>query len=80
MPFVRSLASTYYVLLTALISLNSKIISPYSHCAKKGLVCVVITALFSCQLFSYLECTKANTYSSYNMHSVFNNKYIFSVF
>ena len=47
MPLIRSLASIYYVLLAAFISLNGEIISPYSYYTKKGLVCITITALFS---------------------------------
>ena len=48
MPFIRSLASVYYILLATFISLNSKIISPYSHCIKKGLVYITIIVPFSC--------------------------------
>ena len=77
MPFIRSLASIYYTLLAISISLNSEIMSPCSHYIKKGLVCVAITALFSCQSFSYFKCTKANTRSLYNIHLVFINKYMF---
>ena len=77
MPFIRSLASVRCVLLAASISLNSEIISPYSHYAKKGLVCITIIALFSRQPSSYSKCIKANTYSLCNIHSVSTNKYIF---
>ena len=77
MPLIRSLASVYYVLLAASISLNSEIISPYSHCAKKGLVYITITAPFSCQPSSYSKYIKANIYSLYNMHLVSTNKYTF---
>ena len=45
MPFVRSLAFIYYILLAASISLNSKIISPCSYYIKKGLVYITIIAL-----------------------------------
>ena len=79
MPPVRSSASIHYILLATLISLNSKIMSPYSFYTKKGLVYIAIIAPFSCQLSSYLECTKVNTYSFCDMRSVSNNKYIFSV-
>ena len=77
MPFIRSLASIYYILLAASISLNSEIMSPYSHYAKKGLVYITITVLFSRQPFSYFKYTKANTYSLYNIHLVSTNKYTF---
>ena len=77
MPFIRSLASIYCVLLAASISLNGEIISPYSYYAKKGLVYITIIALFSCQPSSYFKCIKANTRSLCNMRLVFTNKYIF---
>ena len=77
MPPIRSLASIHYILLATSISLNGEIISPYSYCAKKGLVCITITALFSCQPSSYSKYTKANTCSLYNIRSVSTNKYIF---
>ena len=77
MPFIRSLASIYCVLLAASISLNSEIISPYSHCIKKGLVYITITAPFSRQPSFYFKCTKANTYSLCDVRSVSTNKYIF---
>ena len=47
MPPIRSLASIYYVLLAASISLDGEIMSPYSCYTKKGLICVTITASFS---------------------------------
>ena len=77
MSFIRSLVSVYYILLATSISLNSEIISPYSYCTKKGLVCITIIALFSYQPFSYFKCTKANTRSLCNMCLVSTNKYIF---
>ena len=77
MPPIRSLASIYYILLAASISLNSEIMSPCSCCVKKGLVYIIIITLFGCQPSSYSKCTKANTYSLYNMRSVSTNKYIF---
>ena len=80
MPPIRSLAFICCVLLAASISLNGKIMSPCSCYAKKGLVCVAITAPSSRQLSSCLECTKANTYFSCNVHLVSNNKCIFMLF
>ena len=77
MPFIRSLASIYYILLAVFISLNSEIMSPYSYYTKKGLVYITITALFSHQPSSCFKCIKANTYSLYNMYLVSTNKYIF---
>ena len=48
MPFIRSLASIYYILLAVSISLDSEIISPCSYYTKKGLVYIIIIALFGC--------------------------------
>ena len=48
MPLIRSLASVYCILLAVSISLDGKIMSPYSYYAKKGLVYVAIIAFFSC--------------------------------
>ena len=47
MPPIRSLASVYYILLAASISLDGEIMSPYSYYAKKGLVYITIIAPFS---------------------------------
>ena len=77
MPLIRSLASIYYVLLTVSISLDSKIMSPCSYYAKKGLVYITIITLFSCQPSSYFKYIKANIYSLCNIRSVSTNKYIF---
>ena len=77
MPFIKSLAFKRCTLFTASISFNEKIISPYSRCAKKGLVYIVIISLASRQPFFYSKCIKANTCSSYNVHSVPFNKYRF---
>ena len=75
MPSIRSLASVCYILLTASISLNGEIISPYSYYIKKGLVYIIITTFFSYQPSSYFKCTKANTYFLCNVRSVSINKY-----
>jgi hypothetical protein len=48
MPSIRSLVFKRYTLLVISISLNREIISPYSHCTKKGLVYITITAFSSC--------------------------------
>jgi hypothetical protein len=47
MPFIRSLVSIHYILLAVSISLDGKIMSPYSYYIKKGLVYIAIIALFS---------------------------------
>ena len=77
MPLIRSLASVRYVLLAASISLDSEIMSPYSHYIKKGLVYIIITALSSHQFSSYSKYTKANTRSLCDVRLVFTNKYTF---
>ena len=77
MPFIRSLVSVRHILLAASISLNGEIMSPYSYYAKKGLVYITIITPFSCQPSSYSKYTKANTYSLYNIRSVFTNEYTF---
>ena len=76
MPFIRSLVSVCYILLATSISLDGKIMSPYSCCVKKGLVYITIIALFGCQPSSYSKCIKANTYSLCDMCLVSINKYI----
>ena len=77
MPPIRSLASVRCVLLAISISLDSKIINPYSYYAKKGLVYITIIALFNCQPSFYFKCIKANTCSLCNVCLVSTNKYIF---
>ena len=50
MPLVRSLAfkrAAYYFKLVAVILLLSEIMPTYSHYAEKGLVYIIIIALFS---------------------------------
>ena len=83
MPFVRSLASkrlTYYFKLVAIILLLSKIMLTYLRYMEKGLVYIIIIALFSRQPSSYTKCIKLNIYSSCNIRSVSNTKYILLVY
>ena len=77
MPPIRSLASVYHVLLATSISLDGEIMSPYSCYIKKGLVCIIIIAFFSCQPSSYSKCTKVNTCFLCDVRLVSTNKYIF---
>ena len=79
MLFVKSLISERHARVVILILLLGKIIPTYSHCTKKKLVCVIIATPFSCQPFSYLECTKLNMRLSCNIQLMSNNKYIFPV-
>jgi hypothetical protein len=46
MPFIRSTVFGCHILLTALISLNREIISPYSCYIKKGLVYIALISPF----------------------------------
>ena len=48
----------------------------YSYCVKKGLVYIIIIAPSSHQPLSYTKYIKANIYSSYNICSISNAKYI----
>ena len=79
-PSVRSLVSkrlTCRFKLVAVILLPSKIISTYLRCVENGLVYITIIALFSHQPSFYIEYTKLNIYSFYNIYLVFNAKYTF---
>jgi hypothetical protein len=76
MPFIRSFAFEYCALLAISISLNSEIISPYSCCVKKGLVYITLISLSSYQSSFYLNYTKVNTRSLYNIYLVPFNKYM----
>jgi hypothetical protein len=80
MPPVRFLVFkhlAHHSKLVAVILLLSKIIPAYSYYAEKGLVYIAIIALFSCYPSSCSKCTKLNIYSSCNIYSVFNAKYIY---
>ena len=83
MPPVRSSAFkclVYYFKLVAIILLLNKIIPTYSCCVEKGLVYIIIIALFSYQPSFYTEYIKLNICFSYNIYSVFNTKCIFLVY
>ena len=80
MPPVRFLASQRHTYIVVLILLLGKVMPIYFYYAKKKLVCVIIVALFSCQSSSYFKYTKSNIYSSCDIQSVLDIKYIFSVY
>jgi hypothetical protein len=61
MPPIRFTTFKRHTLLTILISLDGEIISPCSHCVKKGLVYIVLISPFRHQPSFYLEYTKVNT-------------------
>ena len=48
MPSIRSFTFKCYTLLFIFISLNKKIISPYSYYTKKGLIYITIISPFNC--------------------------------
>ena len=77
MSTIRLIASKCHAFFTSSIAFDGEIISPCSYCAKKGLVYIIITDLFSRQPSSCSKYIKLNTYMLYNMHSVSFNKYIF---
>ena len=80
MPFIRSSVSkrlAYCFKLVAIILSLSKIMPIYSRYAEKGLIYIIIIALFSRQPSFYAKCTKLNMCLSYNIRLVFNAKYAF---
>ena len=60
-PAVRLLASERRALLISFITYNSEIMSPYSYCAKRGLVYIIIVNLSGRQLSFCPKYTKLNT-------------------
>ena len=79
MPFIKSLVFkhlTYYFKLITVILLLSEIIFTYLRYTEKGLIYIIIIALFSCQPSLYAKCTKSNIYSFYNIRFLSNAKYI----
>ena len=77
MPPIRSLASKRYTYIVAVILLLSKIMPIYSRCVLKGLVYIIIIALFSRQPSSYTKCIKLNMCLFCNIRLVFNAKCIY---
>ena len=79
-PLIRSSAfkrlACYFKLVAVILSLG-KIMPTYSYYAKKGLIYITIIVLSNRQPFSCVKCTKSNIYSSCNIYSVSNAKYIF---
>ena len=76
MPFIKSLVSKRYAHIILVILLLSEIMPIYSCYIKKKLVYIIIIALFSHQLSSYIKCTKLNMRLSCNIKSVSDTKYI----
>ena len=70
MPPIKSLVFkyfTYYFKLVAIILLLSKIMPTYSCYIEKGLIYIIIAALFSYQPFLYTKYIKLNIYTLYNI-------------
>ena len=76
---IRSLAFKYHAYIVILILLLSVIMPIYSYYTEKKLVYVIIVAPFSYLPSSCSKYTKLNIYSSYNVRSVSNTKYIFFI-
>ena len=79
MPSVKFLVFKRRARVVAIIFLLGEIIPTYSYYMLKGLVYIIIIALFGCQPFFYAKYTKLNIYSSYDVRLVFNIKYMLSV-
>ena len=67
MPLVRSLASECCTYIIALILLLGEIMPIYSCCVKKGLVYIIIAALFNYQPSFYTKYIKLNMRFFYNI-------------
>ena len=80
MPFIKSLAFKCRACIIILILLLSVIMPIYSYCAEKKLVYIIIIAPFNRQPSSYSKYTKLNMYSSCNIKSVFNAKYVLFIY
>ena len=76
MPSIRSSASKRRTHIILVILLLGEIMPMCSRCTEKKLVYITIAAPFSRQPSSYVECTKSNIHSSYNVRLVPNAKYI----
>jgi hypothetical protein len=80
MPLVKSLVFkhlAYRSKLVTIILLFSKIMPSYSCYTEKGLVYIIITALFSYQPSSCSKYTKLNIYLSCNVCSISDAKCVY---
>ena len=66
MPSIRSLVFKCRTYMAAKILLRSEIIPIYSRCLKKASL-YYDYSFFSCQLSSYIKCTKLNMHLSCNI-------------
>jgi len=69
-----------YTYIVAFILSSGKIILLYSCCEKKGLVYIAIVAPSSRQPFFYFKYISINIHLFYNIYSVSNIKYIYTLF
>ena len=76
MPLIRSLASKRRAYVILVIFLLGEIMPIYSRYAKKKLVYIVITVLFSHQPSFCVKCTKSNMCSSCNIRLVSDAEYL----
>ena len=79
MPFIKSSVSKCCVYIITLILSLGVIIPIYSYYTEKKLVCIIIAAPSGYQPSSYSKYTKLNIYSSYNIRSVSDAKYMFFI-
>ena len=75
MPPIRSSIFKRRTQVVSKILSLSEVIPTYSRCAEKKLVYITIASPSSRQPSSYIECTKANIRSSYNVRSISDAKY-----
>jgi len=61
--------------IAGILLLSEIMLSPCSRYTKKGLVYIILASPLSRQPSLYLEYTKANIYSSYDVYSTSNAKY-----
>ena len=80
MPFIRFLVFKYHAYIITLILLLGEIMPINFYYAEKKLVCIIIMAFSSRQLFTCFKYTKLNIHLSCNIQSVSNTKYIFPIF
>ena len=67
----------YYTYVIAVILLLSEVMPLCSYCVERGLIYVAIAAPSGRQLSSYSKCTSSNMWSSYDVYSVSDTKYVF---
>ena len=79
MPPIRSSALERCTCIVAVILLLSEIMPTCSYCVLKGLVYIIIIALFNCQPSFCTKCIKLNMRLSYDIKPVSNTKCIYFI-